>query len=149
MEENIEKTKVCTIFEPTFRSIMLLPENETQLKMFVSLCEYAFDVKEPEFGDKPEDKMLEALWTQFKVVFVQAKKRAKRNAINGRKGGRPRMIPNESDGFGSENPKNPTNTSSYTAVGSSSSSHSIHQYSADEFEEADGLDEDDEFEPKS
>lgn len=120
MEQEVEKTKVCSIFEPTYRSIMLLPKDETRLRMFVNLCDYAFDEIEPQFGNEPEEKMLQALWTQFMVVFTQAKKRTKINAINGRKGGRPRKKPNESGGFFNKNPKKPTNTYSYSSVGSSS-----------------------------
>ena len=87
--EKIEKTKVCSIFEPTYRSIMTLPE-EMRLRMFVALCDYAFDEIEPVFGDEPTERILAALWEQFRVVFTQAKKRAKINAINGAKGGRPK-----------------------------------------------------------
>lgn len=87
-----EKTKVCSIFEPTYRSIMAIPGDDLRLKMFISLCDYAFDEIEPEFGDSDMDRMMSALWCQFKVVFVQAKRRARINAINGKKGGRPRKM---------------------------------------------------------
>jgi len=92
MENEIknEKTKVCSIFEPTYRSIMKLPNEEMKLRMFLILCDYAFDEIEPKFGESMEECFLSALWEQFKVVFVQAKKRARRNSINGAKGGRPR-----------------------------------------------------------
>jgi hypothetical protein len=87
--EKIEKTKVCSIFEPTYRSIITLPE-EMRLRMFVALCAYAFDEIEPVFGDEPTERILAALWEQFRVVFTQAKKRAKINSMNGAKGGRPK-----------------------------------------------------------
>lgn len=87
--EKIEKTKVCSIFEPTYRSIITLPE-EMRLRMFVALCDYAFDEIEPVFGAEPIERILAALWEQFRVVFTQAKKRAKINAMNGAKGGRPK-----------------------------------------------------------
>ena len=87
--EKIEKTKVCSIFEPTYRSIITLPE-EMRLRMFVALCDYAFDDVEPVFGAEPIERILAALWEQFRVVFTQSKKRAKINAINGAKGGRPK-----------------------------------------------------------
>lgn len=135
MEQEVEKTKVCSIFEPTYRSIMLLPKEETRLRMFVNLCNYAFDEIEPQFGNEPEEKMLQALWTQFMVVFTQAKKRAKINAINGRKGGRPRKKPNESDGFFNEYQKKPTNTFSYSSVGSSSSAATVDNYDESRIDE--------------
>lgn len=84
-----EKTKVCSIFEPTYRSIMKLPTDTMKLRMFLVLCNYAFDEQDPEFGDTMEECLLAALWEQFRIVFIQAKKRAKRNSINGAKGGRP------------------------------------------------------------
>ena len=87
--KKIEKTKVCSIFEPTYRSVMTLPE-EMRLRMFVALCDYAFDEIEPVFGAEPIERILAALWEQFRVVFTQAKKRAKINAMNGAKGGRPK-----------------------------------------------------------
>lgn len=87
--EKIEKTKVCSIFEPTYRSIITLPE-EMRLRMFVALCDYAFDDVEPVFGEDPIERILAALWEQFRVVFTQAKKRAKINSMNGAKGGRPK-----------------------------------------------------------
>ena len=87
--EKIEKTKVCSIFEPTYRSIITLPE-EMRLRMFVALCDYAFDEIEPVFGAEPIERILAALWEQFRVVFTQAKKRAKINAMIGAKGGRPK-----------------------------------------------------------
>jgi len=92
MEKEIgnDKTKVCSIFEPTYRSIMRLPAEDMQLRMFVYLCNYAFDEQEPQFGDTMEECLLAALWEQFKIVFIQAKKRAIKNSINGAKGGRPR-----------------------------------------------------------
>jgi hypothetical protein len=58
--------------------------------MFVALCDYAFDEIEPVFGDEPTERILAALWEQFRVVFTQAKKRAKINSMNGAKGGRPK-----------------------------------------------------------
>ena len=58
--------------------------------MFVALCDYAFDEIEPVFGAEPIERILAALWEQFRVVFTQAKKRAKINAMNGAKGGRPK-----------------------------------------------------------
>ena len=87
--EKIEKTKVCSIFEPTYRSILKLPE-EMRLRMFVALCDYAFDSIEPQVRDSSEERILAALWEQFRVVFTQAKKRAKINSMNGAKGGRPK-----------------------------------------------------------
>lgn len=92
MENEItnNKTKVCSIFEPTYRSIMMLPTDEMKLRMFIHLCNYAFDEIEPHFGDTMEECFMASLWEQFRVVFIQAKKRARRNSINGSKGGRPR-----------------------------------------------------------
>ena len=58
--------------------------------MFVALCDYAFDDVEPVFGEDPIERILAALWEQFRVVFTQAKKRAKINSMNGAKGGRPK-----------------------------------------------------------
>ena len=95
MEKN-EKTKVCTIFEPTFRSIMILPNESMRLRMFIALCNYAFDKCEPDFGSSDEEQILAALWEQFRIVFTQAEKRSRINAINGAKGGRPRKA-NESN----------------------------------------------------
>ena len=72
-----DKTKVCSIFEPTYKSIMTLPTENMRLRMFVALCDYAFDEIEPEFGTEIEERILAALWEQFRVVFIQAKKRAR------------------------------------------------------------------------
>ena len=82
-----EKTKVCSIFEPTYRSIMTLPSEDMRLRMFVSLCDYAFDRIEPQFGSEIEERILAALWEQFRLVFIQAEKRARINSINGAKVG--------------------------------------------------------------
>lgn len=100
MEEKIEKTKVCAIFEPTYNSIMKLPSADLQLSMFINLCEFAFNNVEPKFGDaKFKDidiaPFLYALWGQFKVAFDQSKKRARINSLNGKKGGRPSKKANE------------------------------------------------------
>lgn len=111
----IEKTKVCSIFEPTYRSIMTLPSDDMRLRMFVSLCDYAFDRIEPKFGSEIEERILAALWEQFRLVFVQAEKRARINSINGAKGGRPRKA-TKSNGFFNNNPENPTTTDTVTDV---------------------------------
>lgn len=111
----IEKTKVCSIFEPTYRSIMTLPTEDMRLRMFVSLCDYAFDRIEPKFGSENEERILAALWEQFRLVFVQAEKRARINSINGAKGGRPRKA-TKSNGFFNNNPEKPTTTDTVTAV---------------------------------
>lgn len=108
-----DKTKVCSIFEPTYKSIMTLPTENMRLRMFVALCDYAFDEIEPEFGTEIEERILAALWEQFRVVFIQAKKRAKTNSINGMKGGRPKKA-KESNWFSDEKQKKPTNTFTYT-----------------------------------
>ena len=92
---------------------MTLPSEKMQLRMFINLCNYAFDEKEPEFGPESEEKMLAALWEQFRVVFIQAKKRARINSINGTKGGRPKK-PKESNWFLSQKAKKPTNTENDT-----------------------------------
>ena len=105
----IEKTKVCSIFEPTYRSIMTLPTDDMRLRMFVALCNYAFDEEEPVFGSECEERILAALWEQFRLVFIQAKKRAKINSINGMKGGRPRKA-TESNWFSNDNLEKPTTT---------------------------------------
>lgn len=110
-----EKTKVCTIFEPTFRSIATLPTDSMKLRMFLALCNYAFDEHEPEFGSETEERILAALWEQFRLVFVQSAKRAKINAMNGAKGGRPRKAI-KSNGFLIRNPEKPTTTDTVTAV---------------------------------
>lgn len=110
-----EKTKVCTIFEPTYRSIATLPTDSMKLRMFLALCNYAFDEHEPEFGSETEERILAALWEQFRLVFVQSAKRAKINAMNGAKGGRPKKT-DETDGFSEENPEKPTETPTYTST---------------------------------
>ncbi len=110
-----EKTKVCSIFEPTYRSIMTLPSEDMRLRMFVSLCDYAFDRIEPQFGSEIEERILAALWEQFRLVFIQAEKRARINSINGAKGGRPRKA-TVSNGFFCENRKKPTTTNTITGV---------------------------------
>lgn len=118
MATETEKTKVCSIFEPTYRSIMTLPSEELRLRMFIALCDYAFDRIEPEFGVETEERILAALWEQFRLVFVQAEKRARINAMNGAKGGRPKKA-SETHGFSLDNPKKPTNTfkNTYTGMG--------------------------------
>ena len=88
---------------------MALPGNELRLRMFVALCDYAFDEIEPEFGDDPMEQLLYSLWIQFRLVFIQAKKRAIINSINGRKGGRPTKA-NETDGFVLDKQKKHTTT---------------------------------------
>ena len=103
------KTKVCSIFEPTYKSIMTLPTENMRLRMFIALCDYAFDEIEPEFGSENEERILAALWEQFRVVFIQAKRRSKINSINGMKGGRPKK-PTESNWFSEEKQLKPTNT---------------------------------------
>lgn len=108
-----EKTKVCAIFEPTYRSIMTLPIDAMKLRMFCALCDYAFDEHEPEFGPETEERILAALWEQFRVVFVQAAKRSKINSINGSKGGRPKKT-DVTEGLNEENPENPTVTETDT-----------------------------------
>lgn len=119
--ENLAKTKVCSIFEPTYRSIMTLPTEDMQLRMFISLCDFSFDEKEPQFGSSNEERLLAALWEQFRIVFVQAKKRARINALNGAKGGRPSKA-SEVDGLWHKNPEKPTgtNTNTYTEETSAS-----------------------------
>lgn len=111
--EKPEKTKVCTIFEPTYKSIMTLPSDPMRLRMVKALCDYAFYKIEPEFGPEAEERILAALWEQFRVVFVQAAKRSKINSINGAKGGRPRKAV-ETDGLVAENPENHTVTETDT-----------------------------------
>lgn len=112
MEKN-EKTKVCPVFEPTYKSIMKLPNDAMKLRMFIALCKYAFEEIEPSFGESNEERLLSALWEQLRIVFIQAKKRAKTNSINGAKGGRPRKA-NETDGFPEQNLNKPTDTNTIT-----------------------------------
>lgn len=111
--EKPEKTKVCAIFEPTYRSIVTLPTDEMKLRMFRALCDYAFDELEPEFGSEIDERILAALWEQFRVVFVQAAKRSKINSINVSKGGRPKKT-DVTEGVNEENPENPTGTDTDT-----------------------------------
>ncbi len=120
MATETEKTKVCSIFEPTYRSIMTLPSEELRLRMFIALCDYAFDKIEPEFGLENEERFLAALWEQFRLVFVQAEKRSRINAMNGAKGGRPKKA-KETYGFSFDNPKKPTDTYTNTYTGEESS----------------------------
>lgn len=130
-----EKTKVCSIFEPTYRSIMTLPSEDMRLRMFVSLCDYAFDRIEPQFGSEIEERILAALWEQFRLVFVQAEKRARINSLNGAKGGRPRKA-TISNGFFEENPEKPTTTDTVTGVDTAAAN--LYQKSFEvEFEEDD------------
>lgn len=130
-----EKTKVCAIFEPTYRSIVTLPTDEMKLRMFRALCDYAFDEHEPVFGAETEERILAALWEQFRVVFVQAAKRSKINSINGSKGGRPKKT-DKSDGFREENLEKPTTTNTITGVDTAAAD--LYQESLEvEFEEDD------------
>lgn len=127
-----EKTKVCSIFEPTYRSIMTLPSDDMRLRMFVSLCDYAFDRIEPKFGSENEERILAALWEQFRLVFIQAEKRARINSINGAKGGRPRKA-TVSNGFFNNNSEKPTTTD--TVTGADTAAADLYQESLEvEFE---------------
>lgn len=93
----MEKTKVCSIFEPTFHSIMLLPSDNEKLQTFINMCNYAYYGIEPEFPDTQIGAYQRSLWNQLKMVTDRAQKRSYQNSMNGSKGGRPKKA--ESDGF--------------------------------------------------
>lgn len=93
----MERTKVCSIFEPSFHSIMLLPSDEEKLQTFIDMCNYAYYGTEPEYPDTQIGAYQKSLWNQLKMVTDRSQKRSYQNSINGKKGGRAKKA--ESDGF--------------------------------------------------